>query len=100
MKPIRPNPKSFERSSATCGIERTLLALPLLHDLNAVSLPHSSSPPYVDRLHHRCGLVMNNDVSPASFDFSESLVLPSHNHSSQCAASRAQIETQLGTLNT
>jgi len=75
-----PNPKSLEKSCATCRIETTLLGLPLLHNFNLLSLPHRTRLPYVDRLRHTCNLVMNNGVIPNSFDSLDSLVPPSHDH--------------------
>jgi len=70
----------LEKSCATCRIETTLLVLPLLHNLNLLSLPHGTRLPYVDRLRHTCNLVMNNGVIPNSFDVSGSLVLTSDDH--------------------
>jgi hypothetical protein len=41
--------------------------LPLLHNLNLLSLPHRPSSPQMDMQHHRCVSVMHKGVTPTSF---------------------------------
>ncbi len=55
-----------------CRVGRTLPALPLLHNLNLLSLPPRTCPPWVDKLRYRCVVVMNTNVISTSFDFLDS----------------------------
>jgi hypothetical protein len=81
MKPIRPNPKSSEKFYVTWRIERTRLVLPPLpQNLKLLAPPHRSSPAWPDIQRCTFAVVTNKDVFTTSFDFFDSLVLPSDTH--------------------